>query len=351
MKIDNVRKIALLMGVFGVLHSPVNVFAAENNDETAVKSVVKSAAKEQIKEAAHVDQKKLNVTSEELRQQIAELERQLGEERDNNERFAQIIQRLERLEKLEIKKDAVPYPTKNQSAYLVNPGDKEVVSYTQDAVNSQGNSTMMFRYAPNQLYKIYCRVGYLTDLAFRQGERMTFVGGGDTSAWAVNTGMVDNVPHLYIKPTVDTSTTNLIVNTDKRSYQLILTTSNWYNPMVSWTYGLDDINEARIKQERDEHTVVGTFSGSLESLNFAYKIFGNAEDKPVVVFDDGERTVLKFNKIPSRIPALFLKERGKKGISLASYTVRGNCYILDRVVDELQLRMSDKEKVKIKRQG
>ena len=62
MKIDNVRKIALLMGVFGVLHSPVNVFAAENNDETAVKSVVKSAAKEQIKEAAHVDQKKLNVT-------------------------------------------------------------------------------------------------------------------------------------------------------------------------------------------------------------------------------------------------------------------------------------------------
>ena len=110
-------------------------------------------------------------------------------------------------------------------AALVNPSSQRV-SYTQDGANSQDNSTVIFKYAPNQLYKIYCRVGYLTDLSLKKGERITFVGGGDTSAWAVEKAVVDGVPHIYIKPTVETSTTNLIITTNKRSYQLILNTSD-----------------------------------------------------------------------------------------------------------------------------
>ena len=339
MKLGNVKKIALLMGVAGALYSPVNAWAAEKPIEDVHKDTIEAV--ETVK--------KDTASAEEMRQKIADLEQRLAEEQESRERFSQI---LERLERLEIKQaSAAPYPAANQSIYLVNPGEGEKVSYTQDAANSQGNSTMVFRYAPNQLYKIYCRVGYLTDLSFRKGETISFVGGGDTSAWAVNTSTVDGVPHLYVKPTVDTSTTNLIVTTDKRSYQLILTTSDWYNPMVSWTYGLEDKAEVRMQQEKDERTLVGTFQGNLESLHFGYKVSGNSAAKPSVVFDDGEKTVLKFDKLPARIPALFLKEQGKKGVSLANCTVRGNCYILDRVVNELELRISDKETVKIKRKG
>ena len=339
MKLGNVKKIALLMGVAGTLYSPMSAFAAENPAE--------DVHKENIEAVETV--KKDTASAEEMRQKIADLEQQLAEEQESKERFSQILERLERLEMKQA--SAAPYPAANQSIYLVNPGEGERVSYTQDAANSQGNSTMVFRYAPNQLYKIYCRVGYLTDLTFRKGETISFVGGGDTSAWAVNTSTVDGVPHLYVKPTVDTSTTNLIVTTDKRSYQLILTTSNWYNPMVSWTYGLEDREALRLQKEHDERTLVGTFSGSLESLHFGYKISGNSETKPSVVFDDGQKTVLKFDKLPTRIPALFLKEKGKKGVALANYTVRGNCYILDRVANELELRLSDTETVKIKRKG
>ena len=334
MKLGNVKKIALLMGVAGALYNPMSAFAAEKPAD--------QPAKENIKVTATV--KDDAPSAEEMRQKIADLEQQLAKEQESRERFSQILERLERLELKQA--SAAPYPAANQSIYLVNPGEGERVSYTQDAAtlkgtgNSQGNSTMVFRYAPNQLYKIYCRVGYLTDLSFRKGETISFVGGGDTSAWAVNTSTVDGVPHLYVKPTVDTSTTNLIVTTDKRSYQLILTTSNWYNPMVSWTYGLEDKETLRLQQEHDERTLVGTFSGNLESLHFGYKISGNSETKPSVVFDDGQKTVLKFDKLPSRIPALFLKEKGKKGVALANYTVRGNCYILDRVANELELRMS-----------
>lgn len=132
---------------------------------------------------------------------------------------------------------AVPAPTDRA---LVNPAPAAYVNDTQDAVNAQGNSTMTFAYSPTQLYKIYCRRGYLTDLEFRKGETIQFVGGGDTAAWAVSSATVDGVPHLYLKPIVEVSTTNLIVVTDKRSYQLIVHSSDWYNPMVTWTYAAED---------------------------------------------------------------------------------------------------------------
>ena len=95
------------------------------------------------------------------------------------------------------------YGTAATEKYLVYPGGNgSTPSYTQDAINAQGNSTMIFAYAPNQLYKIYCRRGYLTDLAFHKGENIKFVGGGDTVGWTVTNSSVDGVPHLYIKPVV-----------------------------------------------------------------------------------------------------------------------------------------------------
>ena len=68
-----------------------------------------------------------------------------------------ILDRLEnRLHELEQEQEreykAIPAPS---SYSLVNPAPgNERVSYTQDAINSQGNSTMVFTYAPEQLSKI-----------------------------------------------------------------------------------------------------------------------------------------------------------------------------------------------------
>ena len=210
---------------------------------------------------------------------------------------------------------------------------------------------MTFHYAPNQLYKIYCRVGYLTDLSFRRGEKINFVGGGDTGAWAVNSTTVDGVPHVYIKPIVETSTTNLIVTTNKRSYQLILNTSEWYNPMVTWTYGVEDAEENLLQQAKDEQTIAATFKSGTENLNFNYRISGKSENiKPQIVFDDGERTIIKFGKIPAKLPTLFIKERNKSGVSMVNYEIKGDSYILDRLAEEMELRgSSKKEVIKIKR--
>ncbi len=230
---------------------------------------------------------------------------------------------------------------------LVNPSETRKISYTQDGANSQENSMVVFQYAPNQLYKIYCRVGYLTDLSLKKDEKITFVGGGDTSAWAVEKATINGVAHIYIKPTVDTNTTNMIIATNKRSYQIILNTSDWYNPMVTWSYGLEE--NAEINRQSGEENTLNRINGTVETLNFEYKISGESSYKPVAVFDDGEKTFLKFEKLPKRLPSLFLKESGKKDIQLANYKISDNSYILDRIADEIELRISDKEIIKIKR--
>ena len=62
---------------------------------------------------------------------------------------------------------------------------------------------MVFSYSPNQLYKIYCRMGFITDLAFKKGETINYVGGGDTAGGCAQPAAValagDGRP-LQLKP-------------------------------------------------------------------------------------------------------------------------------------------------------
>lgn len=241
---------------------------------------------------------------------------------------------------------AVPAPTDRA---LVNPAPASYVNDTQDAVNAQGNSTMTFAYSPTQLYKIYCRRGYLTDLEFRKGETIQFVGGGDTAGWAVSSATVDGVPHLYIKPVVEVSTTNLIVTTNKRSYQLIVHSADWYNPMVSWTYATEDRQDMlRNEQKNEAMRTASIHATDVESLDFSYKVKGkNAEYRPETIFSDGMRVYLKFKKLPQRQVPIFIQEKGSRMMTLVNYQQKDNYYIIDAPFDRAQLRISEHENITI----
>ena len=284
--------------------------------------------------------------------------REIGELRDSiyavsmsQTEILNLIDRLNaRLDRYEQEQErvrvAVPAPT---SGALVHPAPASHVNDTQDAVNAQGNATMTFAYAPNQLYKIYCRRGYLTDLAFRKGETIQFVGGGDTAGWAVSSATVDGIPHLYIKPVVEVSTTNLIVTTNKRSYQLIVHSADWYNPMVSWTYATEDHQDMlRSEQKNEAARTASVHATDVESLDFSYKVKGkNAEYRPETVFSDGMRVYLKFNKLPQRQVPIFIQEKGSRMMTLVNYQQKDNYYIIDAPFERAQLRVSEHENVTI----
>lgn len=307
--------------------------------------------------------KKKEESSSSGKKEIEALSRQISSMRDQLESQAKtqelLMKTIERLDKLmaerqqEEEEYSAPRTFYSGTSKLVNPGPQGEVSYTQDAVNAQNNSTMVFNYAPNQLYKIYCRVGYLTDIELHKGETINFVGGGDTSAWAINASTVAGYPHIYIKPVVETSTTNIIVTTDKRSYQLIVCTSDWYNPMVRWNYGQEELQERQAQKQKDNMTITDRLGVTdMNKLHFNYKIDvkGDEEEyKPEMVFDDGEKTIIRFKRTPRRLPALFIRDKGAKKISLANFRTRQNAFVIDRVFDKAELKFSESDIVTITR--
>lgn len=329
------RKMAMAVALMATLFNQCDVMAAES--EKAVVQDESTAAEDKNKVDTRKDKLKKS-GAKEINARIDELNEKFETQRAMQEKILEMLEQIESERVNGVKEEIFSYNP------LVNPSEAQKISYTQDGANSQENSTVVFKYAANQLYKIYCRVGYLTDLALKKGEKVTFVGGGDTSAWAVEKATVDGVAHIYIKPTVDTSTTNLIITTNKRSYQLILNTSSWYNPMVKWNYGQEEETEMNL---REKESPLSNINGNVESLNFDYKIIGESGGK-LIAFDDDEKTILKFEKMPKRLPSVFIKTKGKKGVSLVNYKIVEGCYIVDRVAEEIELQITDKEIIRIK---
>ena len=337
MKISKLKVMIMTMAVMASLFSNNSVMAAEV-EKAVVNEETQENADSDKKQKKKLKESKTQKEIQDVNSRIEKLNQKILDQEELQERIMELLEKMENANRMTV--------NSNNGSALVNPNQGQKFSYTQDAANSQDNSTVIFKYAPNQLYKIYCRVGYLTDLAMKKGETITFVGGGDTSAWALEKATVDGVAHIYIKPTVETSTTNLIITTNKRSYQLILNTSDWYNPMVAWNYGYEDQSENNFLEEKNE---VGNINGNVETLNFKYKIVGKC-DRKLMVFDDGEKTIVKFEKMPKNLPSVFVRNKGKKGLNLVNYKFRNNCCILDRVADEIEIMVTDKEIIKIKSQ-
>ena len=297
----------------------------------------------------------------ELSAQITDLRERLEDTITTQERIVTLLDQMEKdrknnnaMEQLAAAQakdlgDEIYYGTAASRNFLVNPGGQgSDVSYTQDAVNSQGNSTMIFSYSPNQLYKIYCRMGFITDLAFKKGETINYVGGGDTAGWSISKTNVDGVEHLLIKPVVETGTTNFFIATDKHTYQVIVNSSNWYNPMVKWVYGQETITENLLEKKKNERAITGNVNVSnITDMDFNYVASGNG-NKPELIFSDGEKTYLKFKSIKNKQVPIFVRAKNRKEMSLVNYTVKDNYYIIDKVFDVAQIRESDKDIVTIK---
>ena len=356
----------LIVTPYGTPSYAADAAAAETHTEAAAPSMEETLAEwmathptQDTAEPERAEAPLVTDTPAQQRKPLTKSEaREIGELRDSiyavsmsQTEILNLIDRLNaRLDRYEQEQErvrvAVPAPT---SGALVHPAPASHVNDTQDAVNAQGNATMTFAYAPNQLYKIYCRRGYLTDLAFRKGETIQFVGGGDTAGWAVSSATVDGIPHLYIKPVVEVSTTNLIVTTNNRSYQLIVHRADWYNPMVSWTYATEDHQDMlRSEQKNEAARTAAVHATDVESLDFSYKVKGkNAEYRPETVFSDGMRVYLKFNKLPQRQVPIFIQEKGSRMMTLVNYQQKDNYYIIDAPFERAQLRVSEHENVTI----
>jgi len=220
------------------------------------------------------------------------------------------------------------------------------------------NATQVWPYSPDALYQVYAAPEKITDIALEVGEEITSVSAGDTVRWVVGdtasgAGASQRV-HILVKPTRTDLKTNLIINSNRRTYHLELTaTPETWMASVSWQYPLDQLAVLRSANLHAEAVAPVTDGIAIDRLNFRYEITGASPSwRPLRAFDDGSKVYVQF---PAGIgqgemPPLFIVGNGDK-TELVNYRVRSPYYIVDRLfgIAELRLGGKDAQIVRIRR--
>lgn len=220
--------------------------------------------------------------------------------------------------------------------------------FVQDAYDAASKGVeVTFPYFPQQVFKIYTQLGFITDIRLEPGETLKYVGGGDTARWRIDnakTGSFGNaVEHIFLKPLQNGISTNIVINTDRRSYQLIVEAGSAYNPMVSWIYPKSDT------QIYDEQQTKSYSSIDPSQIKFGYKISDtHYKWSPVNVFRSEYKTYFKMKSDikDTELPAVFVVDDDNK-LLLVSYRFVDGYFIVDRVVDQAVFVLGGK-KVKVK---
>jgi type IV secretion system protein VirB9 len=209
------------------------------------------------------------------------------------------------------------------------------------------NAEQVFHFEEGALYQVYAAPGRITDIALEEGEQLSGTGpvaAGDTTRWVIGnteSGSGSNRRvHILVKPTRIKLVTNLIVNTDRRTYHVELrATPATYMASVSWRYPDEERAAAQVQA-----TALQQATSKLDGLNFSYRISGDHPAwRPVRVFDDGRQTVIEFpaNVSQSEMPPLFVSGPDGRATDLVNYRVNGQRIVIDRLIDRAELRMGD----------
>ena len=221
------------------------------------------------------------------------------------------------------------------------------------------NAIQRYAYSEGALFQIYAKPGQVTDIALQEGERLVGPGpvaAGDTVRWMIGdtlsgAGATQRV-HILVKPTRPDITTNLVINTDRRTYHVELRANpRVYMASVSWSYPEDELIALRRAQAEALRAAPIADGFTLENLNFDYRISGDKPDwRPLRVFDDGQRTLVEFppDIAQGEMPPFFvIGEEGEA--ELVNYRVNGRYLIVDRLFQKAELRLgAGRRQVRVK---
>lgn len=253
-----------------------------------------------------------------------------------------------------------PVPKSRQSRKSVKPvAPAKRIANANEAARVQPvsdgffNAIQQYAYADGALYQVYAAPGQVTDIMLQEGEQLVGSGpvaAGDTVRWIIGDTISGAGPtsrvHILVKPTRSDLKTNMVINTDRRTYHLELTaTPSTYMASVSWNYPQDELIVLRAKNARDAASAPVASGINIDALNFGYKIKGDKPDwRPIRVFDDGIRTFVEFPESISQgeMPPIFVIGTSEQG-ELVNFRVSGRHLIVDRLFAAAELRLGDKK--------
>jgi type IV secretion system protein VirB9 len=204
------------------------------------------------------------------------------------------------------------------------------------------NAVQVFSYSPGALYQIYAAPGQITDIALEPGEQLTGSGpvsAGDTVRWVVGdtesgSGDTRRV-HIMVKPTRASIETNLVLNTDRRTYLIELRSREKpYMPSVAWFYPENRVARAQAVPPTP-------VLPEPPQRRYRYALEGdNPSWRPVGVYDDGRKVYVEFSPgiVQREMPPLFVI--GPDGQpEIVNYRTYRNLLIVDRLFAAAELRL------------
>jgi P-type conjugative transfer protein TrbG len=211
------------------------------------------------------------------------------------------------------------------------------------------NAMQVYPYTSGALYQVYTAVGQITDIALQPGEQLVGSGpvaAGDTVRWIIGdtqsgSGATLQV-HILVKPTRADLMTNLVINTNLRTYHMELrSTERTYMASVSWQYPQDQLIALRRQNAQAEAARPVATGVDLANINFRYSIEGDrAPWRPLRAYDDGRQVFIEFPRGigQGEMPPLFVVGPEGNTSELVNYRVRGNYMIVDRLFAAAELR-------------
>ncbi|MCP1931021.1 P-type conjugative transfer protein TrbG [Bradyrhizobium elkanii] len=211
------------------------------------------------------------------------------------------------------------------------------------------NSMQVYPFTEGALYQVYTAVGQITDIALQPGEQLVGSGpvaAGDTVRWIIGdtqsgSGATLQV-HILVKPTRPELMTNLVINTNLRTYHMELrSTERTYMASVSWQYPQDQLIALR-RQNAQAQAAQPVASGiDVSRINFRYEVTGDrAPWRPLRAYDDGRQVFIEFPRGigQGEMPPLFVVGPEGNTSELVNYRVRSNYMIVDRLFAAAELR-------------
>lgn len=223
---------------------------------------------------------------------------------------------------------------------------------TGKAPNIITDGFVRFAYNPGQMPIVKTVPFQETVISLQPGEKFTNISSGDPSRWsyamAVSGSGELQQQNILVKPTAADLSTNMVVTTDRRIYNLrLLSGSEQSLPTraVSFWYPDEMVaavnNQIKNEDNRDADLVSHV---DLSKVDFRYQVKSQGMSQhyswqPSRVFDDGTHTYIQFpDSIKSQdMPALFISTKDGNGQELVNYRSKPPYFVVDRIFDRAVL--------------
>lgn len=198
-------------------------------------------------------------------------------------------------------------------------------------------------YKEDNVYEVYTQTYRSTLIEFEPGELILEVPYiSEPDVWRISHGQGYKnglkTEYLIVKPDYTNLISTLIVLTDRRVYQIELSSSNTqYMPTVRWAYR-NDISNTFIPPGITANSSSNSSRG--EFISFDYKMSHSVFDKPswmpTSAYDDGEKTyiVLDEKSLLMEFPVLFNEKK-----EIINYRTNKNIIIIDQLIEKVTLKL------------